>query len=131
MSQMYCKKCGKAVMKNAKFCTSCGTPMNNNNDSGSAQNDAVNIKAQSSPTAVKKTMKKATDNSAVFTIFSIICIVLAVLLCLAVDPWNGMSTAGLGVVITLGFLAVVLQLISIRKTVRRIHNTMTEDMMRR
>lgn len=130
MSQMYCKKCGKAVMKNAKFCTSCGTPMNNN-DSGSAQNDAVNIKAQSSPTAVKKTMKKATDNSAVFTIFSIICIVLAVLLCLAVDPWNGMSTAGLGVVITLGFLAVVLQLISIRKTVRRIHNTMTEDMMRR
>lgn len=131
MSPMYCKKCGKPVMKDAKFCTSCGTPMDSNYASGSVQNDAVNIKAQSSPTAVKKTMKKATDNSAVFTIFSIICIVLAVLLCLAVDPWNGMSTAGLGVVITLGFLAVVLQLISIRKTVRRIHNTMTEDMMRR
>ena len=108
-----------------------GTPMDSNYASGSVQNDAVNINAQTPPAAVKKTKKKATDSSAVFITFSITCIVFAVLLCLMADPWSGMSTSALGFAITLGFLAVVLQLISIGITVRRINNAMIEDMNRR
>ena len=121
MSQIYCKKCGKAVIGNAKFCTSCGTPMENDYATDSEKLNAANIKAQASPVKGEGTMKKnSTVDTVAYTVFSIICIVFAALICVIADPWNGMSMASLGFVITFGFLAVVLQLISIGKVIRRM-----------
>ena len=107
MSQIYCKKCGKEVMSNAKFCTSCGAPIENNN--------------ASSPTETKREMKKSLQSGVdVYAAFSVVCIIFALFICLVTDPWNGLSLQGLGFAITFGFLAVVLQLKSIGKAIRRM-----------
>ena len=101
MSQIYCKKCGKEVMSNAKFCTSCGAPIENNNASNNGKYNAAKVNVQSSPTET-------------------VCIIFALFICLVTDPWNGLSLQGLGFAITFGFLAVVLQLKSIGKAIRRM-----------
>ena len=117
MDQLYCKTCGKPIMRNVKFCASCGTPV----ESNFASDSFKDIKMQSSPPKGERPVKKiSTSESIAYTVASIVCIVLAVFLCIAVDPWGGMSIARLGAVITLGFLAVVLQLISIRKAIIRM-----------
>ena len=121
MSQIYCKKCGKEVMSNAKFCTSCGAPIENNNASNNGKYNAAKVNVQSSPTETKKVMKKnSTAEFDGYGAFSVVCIIFALFICLVTDPWNGLSLQGLGFAITFGFLAVVLQLKSIGKAIRRM-----------
>ena len=121
MSQIYCKKCGKEVMSNAKFCTSCGAPIENNNASNNGKYNAAKVNVQSSPTETKKVMKKSLQSGVdVYAAFSAVCIIFALFICLVTDPWNGLSLQGLGFAITFGFLAVVLQLKSIGKAIRRM-----------
>ena len=118
MSQIYCKKCGKEVMSNAKFCTSCGAPIENNNASN---NNAAKVNVQSSPTETKKVMKKnSTAEFDGYGAFSVVCIILDLFFCMFTEPWSGMSNIALGLIITFGCLAVVLQLKSIGKAIRRM-----------
>ena len=121
MSQIYCKNCGKEVMRNAKFCTSCGAPIEANYASDNGKNNAAKVNVQSSPTETKREMKKSLQSGVdVYAAFSAVCIIFALFICLVTDPWNGLSLQGLGFAITFGFLAVVLQLKSIGKAIRRM-----------
>ena len=121
MSQIYCKKCGKEVMSNAKFCTSCGAPIENNNASNNGKYNAAKVNVQSSPTETKREMKKSLQSGVdVYAAFSAVCIILDLFFCMFTDPWSGMSNIALGLIITFGCLAVVLQLKSIGKAIRRM-----------
>ncbi len=121
MSQIYCKKCGKEVMSNAKFCTSCGAPIEANYASDNGKNNAAKVNVQSAPTETKKVMKKnSTTEFDGYGAFSVVCIILDLFFCMFTDPWSGMSNIALGLIITFGCLAVVLQLKSIGKAIRRM-----------
>lgn len=121
MSQIYCKKCGKEVVGNARFCTSCGAPIEANYASDNDKNNAAKVNVQSAPTETKKVMKKSSLSGVdVYAVVSVVCIIFALFICSLSDPWNGLSLKELGYAITFGLLAVVLQLKSIGKAIKRM-----------